>query len=101
MKELIKILIADDHKLFRSGLISIFDDIKDICIIGEVENGIELIETYSKLKPDVIVADISMPKLSGLEAVKILLQKDNTTKVLFLSMYDSEDYIYYSIKAGG
>lgn len=100
MDELIKILIADDHKLFRSGLISMFDDIKDICIVGEVENGNDLIEAYSKLKPDVVVADISMPKLSGLEAAKILMQKDNKIKILFLTMYDSEDYIYFSLKAG-
>jgi DNA-binding NarL/FixJ family response regulator len=100
MNDLIKILIADDHKLFRSGLISMFDDIKDICIVGEVENGAELIEACSKLKPDIVVADISMPKLSGLEAAKILLQKDNKIKILFLTMYDSEEYIYYSLKAG-
>ena len=101
MNEIIKILIADDHELFRKGIISLLIGEEDIKIIGEANDGKDLIYKYQTLKPDLIIADISMPELSGIEAVKILSGKYNDIKVLFLSMYGGEDYIYHCVKAGG
>ena len=101
MNRIIKILVADDHELFRKGIISLLIAENDIEIIGEANTGKDLISKYQKLKPDLVIADISMPELSGIEAVKILSEEDNKIKVLFLSMYGGEDYIYHCIKSGG
>jgi two-component system nitrate/nitrite response regulator NarL len=96
----IRLLIADDHKLFRSGLISLLEDVEGILIIGEVETGSELIEKYAEMKPDVILVDISMPGITGIEAVRIMKKTDKNVKALMLSMHDSDEYIYYAMKAG-
>ena len=97
----IRILIGDDHSLFRSGIARLLSDDDDILLVGEAENGEELVEKYFELKPDLLLADISMPKLSGTDAISQIKQKDKNAKALFLSMHDGEEYIYYSIKAGG
>ncbi|OGU34704.1 MAG: hypothetical protein A2068_07320 [Ignavibacteria bacterium GWB2_35_6b] len=96
----IRIIVADDHKLFRSGLISLLEDEKDFYIVGEADNGEELLGIYFSLKPDVIVVDISMPFLNGVEALAEIKKKDKNVRALFVSMHDSEEYIYYAIKNG-
>ena len=97
----IKILVADDHKLFRSGIIRLLKDHQDIHIIAEAENGSELIERYFEVSPDILLVDIAMPQLSGLEAVSKIKEKDPEAKALFLSMYDNDDYKYKVLKSGG
>ncbi|MCL5027836.1 MAG: response regulator transcription factor [Bacteroidetes bacterium] len=97
----IKVLLADDHQLFRSGIISLLKKEDEIYIVDEAENGEELIAKYFEKTPDIILSDISMPTLSGTEAIMKIRERDKSAKVLFLSMYDTEEYIYYSIKAGG
>lgn len=96
----IRVLIADDHKLFRMGIISLLEDVEDILIVGEAENGRELINKFSELKPDVILVDISMPVINGVEAIKTIKKINKDLKALMLSMHDSNEYIYYSIKSG-
>lgn len=98
--EPIRLLIADDHQLFRSGITSLFDDVHDIVIVAEAENGKELIDIYDKVKPDVALIDISMPELNGLEALKILRKKERNVKAIFLTMFEGEDYVYYALKIG-
>ncbi|MCX7875288.1 MAG: response regulator transcription factor [Melioribacteraceae bacterium] len=98
--EPIRILIADDHQLFRSGITSLLDDVSDILIVGEAENGEQTIEKYFELKPDIILLDISMPKLDGLEVIKRIKVKDRNVKVIFLTMHDSEEYIFFADKLG-
>ncbi len=97
----INILIADDHKLFRIGLIKMLAGYPDITVKGEAENGDELFEKYLELQPDVVLTDISMPLASGTDAAKKIIEKDKSAKILFLSMYYSEEYIYTGIIAGG
>lgn len=96
----IRVLIADDHQLFRSGIISIFEDVADVLIVGEAENGNELIEKYSLLKPDVILLDVSMPDMNGFEAFKIIKRNDKSVTAIFLTMHDSEEYILHAYKIG-
>lgn len=96
----VRVLIADDHKLFRSGIISLLEDVEEILVIGEVEDGYDLIKKYSELKPDVILTDISMPGLSGIEAVKTIRKRFKDVTALMLSMYDSDEYVYYAMKCG-
>lgn len=101
MTKIIKVLIADDHALFRTGIIRMLSNYPDISVIDEAENGEILIKKYFENNPDVILVDISMPILSGIEAVKKIMSKDKAAKVLFLSMYDSPDYIYSCLISGG
>jgi DNA-binding NarL/FixJ family response regulator len=97
----IRILLCDDHSLFRNGLISLLKDEPGFFIIGEAEDGEDMINKYNLLKPDIILADISMPKLTGTEAVKKLKVLNPDVKVLFLSMLHDEQYIYYTWQVGG
>lgn len=97
----IRILICDDHALLRSGIIGLLDNEPGIFVIGEAENGQDLIEKYELLKPDLVITDISMPGLSGTDAVKELKLKYPCIKVLFLSVLQGEIYIYYAVKVGG
>lgn len=96
----IRLLIADDHQLFRSGIISLLEDVSDIVIIGEARNGKELIEQYFNLKPDIILTDISMPELSGTEAIKQIKRKDRNAKALILTMHEGEEYVFLALKIG-
>ena len=98
--ESIRILIADDHKLFRSGIISLLDDEPEIHVVNEAENGQELIDTYPLFKPDILLLDISMPFINGVEAFKIIKKSDPNVKALFLTMYEGDEYIYYTMKIG-
>lgn len=96
----IRILITDDHQLFRSGINSLLEDVQDILIVGEAENGEQTIEKYFELKPDIILLDIEMPKLNGIDTLKKIRQKDKNAKVIFLTMHDTEEYVYFADKLG-
>ncbi len=95
-----KILIADDHHLVRSGLINLLDPIEDFTVIGEAEDGEEAVAKAGSLRPDVIILDISMPKLSGTEATKQILKKYPEVKVLVLTMHENEEYVYQIFRSG-
>ena len=97
----IRILICDDHSLLRQGIIATLEKAPGIFIVGEAENGNELIEQYELLQPDLVITDISMPGLSGTDAVKELKSKYPDIKVLFVSMFLGEFYIYHIAKVGG
>jgi len=101
MKENIRILLADDHSLFRAGVIRLLKDHQNIIIVGEAENGEELIEKYFELTPDIIIADIAMPVMNGPEAISRIKERDSEVKALFLSMFEGEEYIYNVLKSGG
>jgi DNA-binding NarL/FixJ family response regulator len=96
----IRVLICDDHSLVRTGIIKSMKDYDDICIVGEAANGRELISQYELLLPDVVIADISMPVLSGTDAVKELKVRFPSIKVLFLTIYNTEENIYLALKIG-
>jgi DNA-binding NarL/FixJ family response regulator len=100
-KRQVRLIIADDHALFRSGVISLLEDEKDLVIVGEAGNGKQLIELYTELTPDLLLIDISMPEKTGLEAAKEIRKTDENVKILFLSMHEGEDYVYHCIKSGG
>jgi DNA-binding NarL/FixJ family response regulator len=96
----IRILLADDHPLVRSGLIKLLEPFKEFIIIGEASDGEEAVAMTKKLEPDVVVIDLSMPKLSGVEATKIIRKNYPSAKVLVLTMYDNEEYVYQILKSG-
>jgi DNA-binding NarL/FixJ family response regulator len=96
----IRILLCDDHTLVRSGFASLLKNVKGIYVIGEAENGAEMINKYYETHPDIIIADISMPQLTGIEAFYKIKETNPNVKILFLSAFYSEQYIYLTLKAG-
>lgn len=96
----IKILIADDHSLIRTGLMNLLQGMKDFVFVGEAEDGEEAIHKTKELSPDVLIIDLSMPKLSGIEATAIVTKKFPNTRVLVLTMHENEEYVYQIFKSG-
>jgi two-component system, NarL family, response regulator DegU len=97
---MVKIVLADDHGIVRDGIKSTLRDEKNFKVIGEASNGLEAIEKVKSLSPDVIIIDINMPEMNGIEATAIISKKYPDTRALVLSMHDNEDYILKSIEAG-
>jgi two-component system, NarL family, response regulator NreC len=96
----IKILLADDHPLVRSGLVKLLEPYKEFVVIGEASDGEEAVAMTKKLGPDVVIIDLSMPKLSGVEATKLIRKHSPLVKVLVLTMHDNEEYVYQILKSG-
>ena len=97
---MIRIFIADDHNLFREGLLAVLEEENDMVVVGQAENGKELIQKYEKTKPDLIISDISMPIKSGPHAIRKIRRSDKTVKVLFLTQHSGDDYIYSAFHVG-
>lgn len=98
--EAIKIILVDDHQLVRDGIKSLLGGNKDLAIIGEASDSRELMEKLQFLHPDILIMDISLPGMSGIEITKLICEKYPDIKVMILSMYNTEDFIYNSLKAG-
>ncbi|HXX52988.1 MAG TPA: response regulator transcription factor [Thermodesulfovibrionales bacterium] len=96
----IRVLIADDHALVREGICAFLRLCDDIEVIAEAADGLEAIEKVKKLTPDVVLMDIAMPKLGGLEATIEIKKMNPTTKILVLTQYDDKEYISRFLKAG-
>jgi two-component system response regulator NreC len=96
----IRILLADDHPMVRNGLIKLLEPYKEFIVVGEAGDGEEAVKLTKKLEPDIVIIDLSMPKLSGIEATKLIRKNNPTTKVLVLTMHDNEEYVYQIFKCG-
>jgi len=96
----IRVLLADDHPLVQDGIRTRFEDIDDIDVIGVASDGKELLEKAEALNPDVVIADISMPFINGLEATRLLYQSHPNIKVLILTMHDNKEYMQNAIDSG-
>lgn len=97
----INILIADDHEVIHNGIRDILRSNIRYSIIGNAYDGEEAIEKAIQLKPDIIFMDISMPILSGIEAIKIIIKKLPNTKILALTQHDENEYVVQILRAGG
>ena len=97
---MIKILIADDHQMFIDGLRSLLEDSPEICVVGEARNGYEVLERCGQEAVDIVIMDINMPEMDGIQATRELLKKHPLVKVLGLSMYNDREYISDILKAG-
>lgn len=96
----IRILVVDDHPVVREGLRSILGSFSEVSIAGEASSGPEAIVSSQRLKPDVVLMDISMPQMSGIEATAILKREAPTCKVLALSMHNNRSYVSQALRAG-
>jgi DNA-binding NarL/FixJ family response regulator len=97
----IRILIADDHALMRNGLRGILDAEEDMEVVGEAEDGAQAVDEAVKLHPDVVIMDIRMPRLDGIEATKRLAaQGTRAPRVLVLTTFDLDEYVYEALRAG-
>jgi len=99
MKKL-RILLADDHIVKRTGLRSLLERQPNLEVVGESENGRETVDLVTSLKPDVVVMDVGMPVLNGIEATKTIVTQHPTTAVVILSMHVDESYVMRALKAG-
>jgi DNA-binding NarL/FixJ family response regulator len=96
----IKVLIADDHTIVRKGLCSLLKGENDITVIGEARDGKEVIRKVAELSPDVIVMDINMPLLNGIEATRNIKKIHPSMGIIILTMYSDEGYVHEAILAG-
>ncbi len=100
MKHTYHILLADDHVLLRQGLKSIVEKMDGLKVVGEVGDGLELLKVLKKLTPHLIILDISMPQMRGLEAIREIRAIHPEVKVLMLTMHKELEYLYQAISTG-
>lgn len=100
MEDTIKIILADDHEIVRKGIRLLLETEEDIEVVGEASNGEEAIEMIRQLHPDLLIVDIRMPVLNGIDTTARVKKEFSDTKVLVLSMHDDEEYIIKSIDCG-
>ena len=97
---LIRVLIVDDHKIMRDGIKAILKPATDLDVVGETDSGVDAVQLVRKLKPDVVMMDINLQGMSGIEATIEMLRHNPETKVMMLSMYDDEHSVISAVKAG-
>jgi two-component system, NarL family, response regulator NreC len=100
MTDVIRLLLADDHAVVRSGLRLLLDSQPDMRIVGEAENGRETVRLVSELEPDVVLMDIEMPDMNGIEATRHIKETASKTAVLALTMYEDDQYFFEMLRAG-
>lgn len=96
----IRILIADDHTLVRESLVGLLQSEGDVQVVAQAADGIETIEKAMAVRPDVVVADLSMPRLGGIEVVRRLREALPATRVLVLTMHQEDEYVLQAVRAG-
>lgn len=100
MSNTIRVVLADDHVFVRDGIKSLLENEVNIEVVGEATDGLEALNMVDTTKPDLLILDIRMPNLTGIEVVEKLRSQNNMVKIVMLSMHESEEYVLKSIKAG-
>ncbi|MBI4304435.1 MAG: response regulator transcription factor [Chloroflexi bacterium] len=96
----IRVIIADDHPAFREGLSRCLQDEEDLEVVAEAADGEEAVARARELQPDVVIVDVSMPKINGIEAAKLIKQDCPNTSILMISAFDYQSYVLSSLRAG-
>ncbi len=97
----VRIMLADDHAILRTGLRLMLSAVPNLEVVGEATNGREALAKAEELKPDVVIMDITMPEMNGIEATTELKKRLPKTKVLFLTMHENEELLFRTVQAGG
>ena len=97
---MIRVMLVDDHPLFREGVSARLSMSDEIILVGEAENGRQLLERLDKLNPDVVLMDINMPEMNGMDVLEIMAEREDKTKFIILSMHDDKEYIIPVIRLG-
>jgi two-component system, NarL family, response regulator len=100
MTEKIKILLADDHEVVREGLSAILQRRENFEVVAEVGDGAAAVEAWQRLKPDIALLDLRMPKMEGIEAIRQIRALDANAKLIILTTYDGDEDIYQGLRAG-
>ena len=100
MSEKIRLLLVDDQRLMRDGLRTLLELEPDLEVVGESENGEAALGAYHQLSPDVVLMDIRMPVMDGVEATRRLRESDPTAKVIILTTFDDNEYVFEGLRAG-
>ena len=100
MSNTIRVVLADDHVFVRDGIKSLLENEANIEVAGEATDGLEALKIIETAKPDLLILDIRMPNMTGIEVVEKLRSQNNMVKIVMLSMHESEEYVLKSIKAG-
>lgn len=98
--ETIRVMLADDHQVVRTGLRAVLSSARDIVVVGEASCGLEAVALAERVRPDVIVMDLSLGDIDGLEATRRILAKDKHPRILVLTMHDEDEYLSEALKSG-
>jgi DNA-binding NarL/FixJ family response regulator len=96
----IRVLVADDQSMVRAGFRMLLSDQEDIEVVAEASNGLEAIEKAERFRPDIVLMDIRMPELDGLEATRRIIAADSGARILVLTTFDLDEYVYEALRAG-
>jgi DNA-binding NarL/FixJ family response regulator len=97
---MIRVLVADDQSMVRAGFRMLLADEEDIEVVAEASNGLEAIDKAARFDPSVVLMDIRMPELDGLQATRRILAADDTARILILTTFDLDEYVYEALRAG-
>jgi DNA-binding NarL/FixJ family response regulator len=95
-----RLLLADDQELMRMGFRMVMDTQEDLTIVGEVTNGLEAVDATSRLKPDVVLMDVRMPEMDGVQATRLIVEAGNSARIIILTTFDLDEYVYAALRAG-
>ena len=100
MSDRIKVLIVDDHTLFRQGLQKVLEEYEEIQVVGEANNGKEAITQVDEVTPDLVLMDIKMPRMDGIESIEFIKKNHHGLNIIALSMYEDAEYVLKAVNAG-
>jgi len=100
MRQKDKVIIADDNRILREGLRALLSSDPELEVVGEAEDGLEAIRVVQKFKPGLVLVDLSMPKMNGMDAIKDIKKRSPETKILVLTVHKTEEYILATLQAG-
>jgi DNA-binding NarL/FixJ family response regulator len=95
-----RIVVVEDHPLFRKGVIALLDAVPDMAVVGSVGSGEEAVAAARELRPDVVLMDLQLPGISGIEATRAIVEADPDVRVLVLSLFEDDDSVFLALRAG-
>jgi DNA-binding NarL/FixJ family response regulator len=100
MMETLRILIAEDHPLFRKGMVTLLTSVPDFEVVGEAASGEEAVARAAQLQPEVVLMDLQMPNVNGIEAARRIVQESPSIRVLVVTLFEDEDSVFMALRAG-